>query len=154
MGLRPSALWHWVQALALNKGPTPSKSTRPWLAGVHSVIKSSRPGDTPPKALLGKLGIICKNGLEISAAMVALPPAGSQLISVSGLFGLSGLSGGVGGVGWLGNSGVLELSLLELSEASEPPHALSNKVAVKQNSARRMAGNKRVEGVFERFSEQ
>ena len=85
--------------------------------------------------------------------MVALPPAGSQLISVSGLFGLSGLSGGVGGVGWLGNSGVLELSLFELSEASEPPHALSNKVAVKQKSARRIIGNKIVEGAFEWFSE-
>jgi len=99
------------------------------------------------------LGIICKNGLEISAAMVALPPAGSQLLSVAGLFGLSGLSGEVGGVGWLGKFGVLELSLFELSEASEPPHALSNKVAVKQNSARRMTGNKRGEGAFEWFSE-
>jgi hypothetical protein len=81
---------------------------------------------------------------------VALPPAGSQLISVSGLFGFSGI---VGGVGWLGNSGVLELSLFELSEASEPPQALSNKVAVKQKSARRMVGNERVEGAFEWFSE-
>ena len=85
--------------------------------------------------------------------MVALPPAGSQLISVSGLFGLSGFSGMVGGVGWLGNSGLLELSLFELSEASEPPQALSNKVAVKQKSARRMIGNKIVEGAFEWFSE-
>ena len=94
------------------------------------MIKSSRPGDTPPKALLGRLGIICKNGLEISAAMVALPPAGSQLISVAGLFGLSGFSGIVGGVGWLGKFGVLELSLFELSEPSEPPQALSSKVTV------------------------
>ena len=86
--------------------------------------------------------------------MVALPPAGSQLISVAGLFGLSGFSGIVGGVGWLGKFGVLELSLFELSEPSEPPQALSNKVAVKQNSARRMTGNKRVERGFERFGEQ
>jgi len=66
---------------------------------------------------------------------------------------VSGFSGIVGGVGLLGSSGVLELSLFELLEPSEPLHALSNKVAVKQNSARRMTGNKRVGGGFEWFSE-
>jgi hypothetical protein len=96
------------------------------------------------------LGIICKNGREISGAIVALPPAGSQLISVSGLFGFLGI---VGGVGWLGKSGVLALSLFELSEPSEPPQALSNKVAVKKNSARRVTGNKVVDGAFEGFGE-
>ena len=114
------------------------------------MINSSRPGDTPPKALLGKLGMICKNGREISAAIVALPPAGSQLISVSGLFGFSGI---VGSVGWLGTAGLLALPLFELSEASEPPQALSSKVAVKKNKARRVTGNKIIDGTFERFGE-
>jgi hypothetical protein len=48
---------------------------------------------------------------------------------------------------------VLALSLFELSEPSEPPQALSNKVAVKKNSARRVTGNKVVDGAFEGFGE-
>ncbi|MGO3177901.1 hypothetical protein, partial [Psychrobacter sp.] len=107
-------------AFALKMGPTPSNSTRPTFAGVHSVINNSRPGDTPPKALLGKFGMICKKGCEISAEIVALPPAGCQLVSTSGL------------------SGMLGVLLFELFESSESPQALNSNAILKLSKLLRM----------------
>ncbi|WP_426138079.1 hypothetical protein [Psychrobacter sp. TWR1-1-1] len=74
--------------------------------------------------------MICKKGCDPLAAIVALPPAGCQLVSISGV------SGVVGGLGAL----VLP-SLLELFESSEPPQAVSSSAILTLSSVLRMMGS-------------